>query len=241
LPNGGSRTEGARARGSNPPVRCLAILACIASWGLLAPAPTARAAPTTEAEPQPSVPSALRTGRGTTRGVALLFDNALLGEIMLRIEAGGAALVPKAALIDMLLPVFDGDKAVMSRLELMPETKGYVTLAVLQAAGFSIGFDDKQLRLARPRSAPPAQAKASAPPSSTPAKRVSQLDMGLSSGGKPLGDISVQVHGANTVVVPKAALIDMLTSVFDNDKAAMARLEAMAESDGHVGLAELRA
>src|SRR5687768_4095785 len=136
LPNGGSRTNGARARGANRPARWLALLACVASVVLLAPPPTARAAPTPEAEPQPTVPSALRTGRGTTRSVALLFDNALLGEITLRIEAAGAALVPKAALIDMLLPVFDGDKAVMSRLELMPETKGYVTLAVLQAAGF---------------------------------------------------------------------------------------------------------
>ncbi len=199
----------------------------------------AHAAITDEAEPQPSIQSALRTGRATTRSVAVRFDSTPLGEIMLHIEADGTARLPKAALIDMLLPVLDQDKAVLSRLELMPETNGLVSLGVLQAAGFSIGFDDRQLRLARAPAARPALAKPLPEPGSAPAKRVSLLDMALSSGGKQLGHIEVRVLGSRTVVLPKAALIDMLTPVFDT--AVMAQLESMAETDGHVALTDLQA
>jgi hypothetical protein len=208
--------------------------------GLPAPRSPAHAAPMTETESQPSVPSALRTGRATTRSVALLFDSTLLGEIMLRIESDGTAYVPKAALIDMLLPVFGRDKVVMSRLERMPETNGYVSQGALQAAGFSIGSDGRQLRLARAPTATPALATPSSRPGSPAGSKVSVLDMALTSGGKQLGEIQVQVIGSSTVLMPKAALIDMLTPLLDRDEAAVARLESMPDAEGYITFAALR-
>ncbi len=228
----------ARSEAANGALRLsVALLIVLAGvGGLIVPVSPAHAVRTEEAGPEPSMSRALRTGRGTNRNVAVLFDSTLLGEIMLRIEADGSARVAKAALIDMLLPAIGKDKAALSRLELMPETKGLVSLSALQTAGFSIGFDNKQLRLER---APAAEPKQSRKPDPTPAKRVSLLDMGLSSGGKQLGNIAVQVHGSRTIMLPKAALIDMLTPVFD--QSALAQLESMPEADGHVALTDLKA
>ncbi len=215
-------------------VALLTSVVCVGSQAVLVS--PGFAATTDEAEPKPSTLNALRTGRGTRQSVTVILQSAVLGEIMLHIEADGSVRVAKAALIDMLLPAIDKDKAAMSRLELMPETKGLVSLAALQTAGFSIGLDNKQLRL-DPVPAP--QPNISRQPNSTPTKRVSLIDMGLSSGGKQLGNIAVQVVGSRTVMLPKAALIDMLTPVFD--QSVLAQLESLPEADGHVALTELKA
>jgi outer membrane usher protein len=193
-----------------------------------AAASTLAAAHATTTQNERDAPPPLNQSAGARNGVTLLFDSRILGEIVLITGEGAVPRVPKAALIDMLLPVLDGDRAALSRLERLPDKDGLVTLAALQKAGFSVGHDRRQLRLARAPIAPPVS------PS------VATYDVAFASGGRPLGEMTVR-YSQKTVLLPKAALIDMLLPALGNNNVAMSRLEALPETDGHVTLNALEA
>ena len=72
-----------------------------------------------------------------------------LGDVWIRYDRGNSPLIAKAALIDILTPLFGSDATTMAQLEAMPEKDGSVTLARLQQAGFSVRFDARRLDLQR--------------------------------------------------------------------------------------------
>lgn len=57
--------------------------------------------------------------------------------------------------------------------------------------------------------------------------------------GNPLGEIVVRIEPDDSILIPKAALVEQLSGAID--KAALARLHAIPDNQGQVSLADLRA
>ena len=61
--------------------------------------------------------------------------NAALGEIAITYGANGEVLVPKGALIDMLLPLLDADPDLLSRVQSIRDRDGFITDTTSAAQG----------------------------------------------------------------------------------------------------------
>lgn len=159
--------------------------------------------------------------------------NAALGEIAITYGANGEVLVPKGALIDMLLPLLDADPDLLSRVQSIRDRDGFITLAAVESSGFVVELDRSQLRLSR------ATVVMSTPPAAQQPKRVSLLELTVTSGSRKLGGLTANVSGASTIRIPKAAFVDMISPVFD--AATVAAIAKLPEVDGLVALRDLEA
>jgi len=178
----------------------------------------------------------------TSFSLPVLVNGALLGEVVIQVDRGQRLLIPKAPLIDILMPMFDSDAGLMARLEAMRDSGGHVTVAALQAAGFRVRIDKKVLELKRAvtTTAVAAKSKPRAGEAPTPGRALN-IVVPLKEGGALLGEVPVMVGADGGVLIPKAALIDILTPFLEKDDAALGRLEGIKESDGHVTIADLKA
>ena len=75
--------------------------------------------------------------------------NAVLGEITVTFGPKGEPSVPKAALIDMLLPLLDADPDLLSRMQSIRDWNGNVSLDAVEKTGFVVELDRSHLRLSR--------------------------------------------------------------------------------------------
>ena len=85
------------------------------------------------------------TGRRIHMPVPFKDETAMLGELVIVINPDDSVLVPKAALVNALTPVFD--KAALERLHGVRDADGQVTIQDLRAAGFDVRFDPAQMQL----------------------------------------------------------------------------------------------
>ncbi len=163
-----------------------------------------------------------------------LNDNPL-GQIMVTLAPNGEPWVPKAALIDMLTPMLDDDRALLGQVRSVRDQGGNIRLRALAAFGFSFALDRPHLRLTRVAPTP----KVSETKPARPPGRASMIEFQVTSGNKKVGEITADVLGSSDVRLPKAPLIDMLTPLLDGDPAAVARLEALPEKNGQLTLEAL--
>ena len=203
----------------------------------------AHSAPAPAATPLdvPTEPGAAQRQRASDRasGVRdLSLNGNPLGQIMVHLAPNGEPWVPKAALIDMLTPMLDDDRALLGHVRSVRDQGGNIRLRSLAAFGFSFALDRPHLRLTR---VPPASPKSSETKPGAPARRSSVIEFQVTSGNKKVGDITGEVFSGSDVRLPKAPLIDMLTPLLDGDPAAVARLEGLPEKDGQLTLEALGA
>ena len=165
-----------------------------------------------------------------------------LGDVWIRYDRGNSPLIAKAALIDILTPLFGSDAATMAQLEAMPEKDGSVTLARLQQAGFSVRFDARRLELQRVAGTAAVAAPPPVPTQQSPRReRALNVVVPLKGGGTLLGEVPMQVLSDHSVQIPKAALIDILTPYLEDDDAALSRLQNVPDVDGQVTTEALKA
>jgi len=165
--------------------------------------------------------------------------NAVLGEITVTFGPKGEPSVPKAALIDMLLPLLDADPELLSRMQSIRDWNGNVSLDAVEKTGFVVELDRSHLRLSRATIVMSTPPRSPVPPGVPQSTRMSLLDLTVTSGTAKLGGITAQVFGTSTIRIPKAALIDMLSPLFD--AASVASIEKLPEVRGHVAIADLEA
>ena len=146
--------------------------------------------------------------------------------------------IPKAALIDILTPYLEDDDAALSRLQNVPDVDGQVTTEALKAAGFDVLFDRKIVEInnvGRGRGNPRNPRRHG----SIRSGKSIAISVPVKDGDLELGDITVQIAPDSTVRVPKPALAQLLAGVFN--KAEIAKLEFVPDTDGKVALGDLAA
>jgi hypothetical protein len=170
----------------------------------------------------------------------LIVHNAVLGEITVTFGPKGEPSVPKAALIDMLLPTARcGSRPAVSHAVRSATGTEASSLDAVETTGFVVELDRSPLRLSRATIVMSTPPKSPVPPGVPQSTRMSLLDLTVTSGTAKLGGITAQVSGASTIRIPKAALIDMLSPLFD--AATVASIEKLPEVRGHVAIADLEA
>ncbi len=165
--------------------------------------------------------------------------NAVLGEITVTFGPKGEPSVPKAALIDMLLPLLDADPDLLSRMQSIRDWNGNVSLDAVEKTGFVVELDRSHLRLSRATIVMSTPPRSSVPPGVPQSTRMSLLDLTVTSGTAKLGGITAQALGSSSIRIPKAALIDMLSPLFD--AGMVASIEKLPEVRGHIALTDLEA
>jgi outer membrane usher protein len=179
----------------------------------------------------------------------LHFNNAPIGIIDVSMAPNGEPWVPKSALLDILVPMLDADRRVLYQLRAIRDQRGAISLRDLAPYGISFAIDRNHLRLTYVPAPAPAAAStksdarppAASAPTPPTGRRASVLELGLTSGGKKVGEISVEVTPPSMIRLPKAALIDMLSPLLDGDPTAVAKIEGLAENNGLVLLDDLTA
>ena len=208
----------------------LGLILCLAAVSSLVPVARAAAPMKNDADRS--------TGQSAPNSRALIVHNTTLGDIAVTYGANGEPLVHKGALIDMLLPLLDADPDLLSRMQSIRDRNGSIPLAAVERSGFVVELDRSQLRLSRATvvmSTPPK----SLPPPTAQTKRVSLLELTVTSGPRKLGGLTAHVFGASSIRIPKAAFIDMILPVFD--AATVASIVRLPEIDGLVALRDLEA
>jgi hypothetical protein len=208
----------------------LLIAGIAAEFGMV---PSVRAA----APPQPEFGSSERRPQNTASSRLLTVHNTVLGEITVVFGPRGEASVPKGALIDMLLPLIDADPGLLSRMQSIRDADGNVSLAAVEQSGFVVELDRSYLRLSRPTVVVSTPRQSSARTGTSQPARESLLDLVVTSGTVKLGGVTAQVLGPSTVRIPKSALIDMLSPVFDDTP--VTSLANIPEVGGYVSLKDL--
>ena len=72
-----------------------------------------------------------------------------------------------------------------------------------------------------------------------PTGKVITMPVPFKDDGQTLGEVIIRINPDDTVMIPKAALVDKLTPILD--KAALARLHGLADSNGQLTIADLKA
>jgi hypothetical protein len=209
------------------PIVCIVTLFCTAPLGWAA-------APLPE-----DTRSTGQLPRDTASSRLLILHNAVLGEITVTFGPNGEPSVPKGALIDMMLPLLDADPDLLYRMQSLRDWDGNVSLDAVEKAGFVVELDRSHLRLSRATIAVSPPPKPSARPGTNQSLRESLLNLTVTSGTTKLGGMTAQVVGPSTIRVPKAALIDMLSPLFD--AATVASIERLPDVRGQIALTELEA
>ncbi|TMJ63338.1 MAG: hypothetical protein E6G91_23420, partial [Alphaproteobacteria bacterium] len=115
--------------------------------------------------------------RDTASSRLLIVHNAVLGEITVTFGPKGEPSVPKAALIDMLLPLLDADPDLLSRMQSIRDWNGNVSLDAVEKTGFVVELDRSHLRLSRATIVMSTPPKSPVPPGVPQSTRMSLLDL----------------------------------------------------------------
>jgi hypothetical protein len=212
------------------------------AWLLLAASLAELAAPLrveAAAPMQPEPGAAERRPQNTLSSRLLTVHNTVLGEITVTFGPKGEPSVPKSALIDMLLPLIDSDPDLLSRMRSIRDADGNVSLGAVEQSGFVVELDRSYLRLSRSTVVVSTPPQSPARPGAPQSGRGAVLDLVVTSGTIKLGGVTAWVLGASTVRVPKSALVDMLSPVFDG--AAVESLSNLPEVGGYLSIGDLEA